>query len=239
MTDPIPLSRVIQVFVVFMGAGIVFLIVALLILRRGRNNLNYIFSGFFLCIFAGAVVNVVYVLLTTYVDEIIVVRLHLLTYGLFCVAQMFLLLFNLILLKSEQVITIKKQLIMLLGFIVLVVVYYFIPDGAHINESTFYRPQWNLTMFLYANIICIVLVFIPTIYTAILIYKKFETPELKRRWKFYFIGIIMVQIEHIGVGVMIFINNPELRAIWNIYDIIFLFSTYFLYYGVGKQLRVS
>ncbi len=236
MLQVITFSRFIQVFIVFLGGGIFFLFFAFLILRRGRKNINIVFSGFFICIFIGGVLNIIYAFLTTIADETIVVTLHFITYYFFCLAHVFLLIFNLLLLKSEKIITIKKQLSIVLTFSVLFLVLIFIPGGIRINESTHFRPQWNLPFFLYATILMICYAIIPTIITSILIYKKFEDSQLKKKWIFYFIGTIMIFIELIGVGVMIFINDPELRAIWNIYDLTVLIGVYFLYYGIGRQL---
>ena len=235
MADPIPIDRVIQVFVVFMGSGIVLFVIALLILKRSRSNLHVAFSGFFICIFVGAIINVIYALLTTQVEESIVVNLHLTTYSLFCMAHLFLFIFNLLLLKSNQVITKPKQILMILLYTALISVFFFIPDGAHINAQTYYRPQWSLTMYIYAILISL-MVMIPTIITATNIYKKLEEVELRKRWIYSLIGIIIIQIEHIGVSTMIFLNNPLLRQWWNIFDLIAIAGNILTYYGVGRQL---
>lgn len=236
MFQAITFSRIVQVYVVFLVGGIFFLYLAFKILRRGKKNINLVISAFFISNFLGAIFNVIYASITTISDEPTVVALHFITYFLFSFAQIFLLIYNLIILKSEQIITEKRQLCIMGIFGCLLLGLIFIPGGIRINESTHYRPQWNLPFFLYANIICISIAIIPTIYTSILIYKKFDDRELKKRWIFYFIGIIMIYIEWFGVGVMILINDPELRALWNIYDLTVFISVYFIYYGVGRQL---
>jgi len=236
MFQAIPFSRVIQVFIIFLGGGTFFLILSFLILRKNKHRLNYTLCGFFIFIFLGGLFNAIYALLTTHVDESIVVTLHIITYIFFCLAQIFLLMFNLILWKSEKIITIKKQLIILGVYSALLLVLFFIPEGVRINENTYYRPQWNLQFFIYANIVWIGFAMIPTLYTSIKLYQAFEDPKIKKRWRIYVIGTIMIYIELFGVGVMILINDPFLRAVWNIYDVSVLIGAFFIYYGVVRQL---
>lgn len=236
MFQTIPVSRVVQVFIIFLGGGIFFLILAFLIIRKNKNRLNYTISGFFIFIFLGGVFNAIYALLTTHVDEGIVVTLHIITYVFFCLAQIFLLLFNILLMKSEKLITLKKQLNILGIYSALLLVLFFIPEGVRINENTHYRPEWNLQFFIYANIVWIGFAMIPTLYTSLKLYKMFEDPEIKKRWKIYMIGTIMIYIELFGVGVMILINDPFLRQIWNIYDVSVLIGAFLIYYGVVRQL---
>ncbi len=236
MFQTIPVSRVVQVFIIFLGGGIFFLILAFLIIRKNKNRLNYTISGFFIFIFLGGVFNAIYALLTTHVDEGTVVTLHIITYFFFCLAQIFLLLFNILLMKSEKLITLKKQLIILGIYSALLLVLFFIPEGVRINENTYYRPHWNLQFFIYANIVWIGFAMIPTLYTSYKLYKMFEDPEIKKRWKIYMIGTIMIYIELFGVGVMILINDPFLRQIWNIYDVSVLIGAFLIYYGVVRQL---
>lgn len=236
MFQAITFSRIVQVFIIFLGGGTFFLILAFLTIRKDKNQLNLTISGFFIFIFLGGLFNAIYTLLTTHTDEVIVCTLHIITYIFFCLAQIFLLLFNLILLKSEKIITVKRQLIILSIYIILLSGLFFIPDGVNINESTYYRPQWNLQFFIYANIVWIGFAMIPTIYTSLKIYHVFEDAQIKKRWKLYFIGTILIYIELFGVGVMIFINDPFLRALWNIYDVSALIGAFLIYYGVIRQL---
>lgn len=236
MLQAITFSRIIQVFIIFLGGGTFFLIQSFLIIRKRKNRLNLTICGFFIFIFLGGLFNAIYALLTTHTDEATVVNLHILTYIFFCLAQIFLLLFNLLLLKSEKRMTLKKQFVIIGVYFALLSVLFFIPDGVRINESTYYRPQWNLQFFIYANIVWIGFAMIPTIYTSLKLYQVFEDTQIKKRWRLYVIGTIMIYVELFGVGVMNLINDPFLRLIWNIYDISVLIGAFFIYYGVVRQL---
>ncbi len=236
MLQTIPFSRVIQVFIIFLGGGTFFLVLSFLVLRKNKHRLNFTICGFFVLIFLGGLCNAIYALLTTHVDESIVVALHIITYIFFCLAQIFLLLFNLILWKSEKLISLKKQLIILGVYSALLTILFFIPEGVRINENTHYRPQWNLQFFIYANIIWIGFAMIPTLYISLKLYKMFEDLEIKKRWRIYMIGMIMIYVELFGVGIMILINDPFLRQIWNIYDVSVLIGAFLIYYGIVRQL---
>lgn len=237
MFQAITPSRILQIFIIFLGGGIFFLILAILILRKGKNRANITISGFFIFVFIGVLLNAIYALLPTHSEENIVVSLHILTFIFVCYAQIFLFISNLILLKSERLFTMNKQLIIMGVYIVLLLTLFFIPEGVRINESTHYRPQWNLLYFIYANIIWIGFAMIPTTITSILIYKKLEDKTLKKRWLMYLIGTIMMYIEIFGVGVLNLINDPYLRLIWNIYDLTVPIAIYLIYYGIVRQLK--
>ena len=84
-------ARIIQVYVFQLGMGIFFLLIALLILKRDRKRLNVIFSAFFLCIFLGTLVNVIYAPLNV---NPAVLFLHLITDFLLFLSVIFLLIFN-------------------------------------------------------------------------------------------------------------------------------------------------
>jgi hypothetical protein len=132
--------------------------------------------------------------------------------------------------------TLSKELLIIGIYVCLLSVLFFIPEGVRINESTHYRPQWNLQFFIYANIIWIGFAMIPTLYTSLKLYNSFEDIQIKKRWRLYMLGTIMIFIELFGVGVMILINDPFLRLIWNIYDVSVLIGAYLIYYGVVRQL---
>ena len=210
--------------------------ISILILKRQRNNLSYALSCFFIFIFLGGLFNAIYVLLTTQVNEPTVCFLHFVTYFFFCFAQIFLLIFNLILLRSDRIISKKKQFYILGIYAILLWGLLLIPEGIHINKSTYYRPQWNLAFFIYANLVWIGCAMIPTLYTSLKIYKSIDDSDLKKKWIYYLIGTIMVYIELFGVGVLIYINDPTLRLIWNIYDLTVILGAILIFYGVGRQL---
>ncbi|MFO8018098.1 MAG: hypothetical protein R6U96_05640 [Promethearchaeia archaeon] len=229
------LSRIIQVYVIQLGVGgIFYLVIAFLILRRNRNRLNKIFSMYFISIAIGTIINVIYVSL----ESIFIIKvLNILTYYFFCFGQVFLLLFSLILIKSERVINTKKQLIIIIVFAILLTGLFVIGLGFNavtLNDKN--KPVWDFLFVSYTLIVCGLYNFIPTLYFSAEIYKKFEDQQLKRKWKFFLLGIIIYYFVWGGTTLSNHLNIPAFRMVWSLISLIALISTYTIYYGVGKQL---
>ena len=136
--DPI---RAFQIYVVQLGSGFFYLIIFLLVLRRDTKRLNQIFSGYFLCVFIGAVLNVIYASLNINPTVLI---LHFLTWYFFTFGFVFLLIFNLIILLSEKRMTSQKQLIIIIIYAIILFSVFFIPEGIKIDDSTGWKPVWSL-----------------------------------------------------------------------------------------------
>jgi len=229
----INLARVLQVFIEQFGMGLFYLYMAILLLKRSRDRLNILMSGFFLNVFIGTVVNVIYVFI---VIESLAIILNFITYFLFCFAQVFLLGANILLLKSEKTFNSKLQVLLISGFACLLLGLLFIPNGIQINESTNYIPAWNLTFLIYALITTIGYSIIPNLYVSALLYKRFKTKELKRKWSYYVLGILLYYIEWCGVSISNYLNDPMIRLIWNTFALSLIISAYLIYYGIGKSL---
>ncbi|MGV9172072.1 MAG: hypothetical protein ACOC35_05855 [Promethearchaeia archaeon] len=231
----IDLARIIQVYVIQLGVGgIFYLIMAFLILQRDTKRLNKIFSMFFISIAIGTIVNVIYVAIEI---RLVVRILNIVTYYFFCFGQMFLLIFSLILLKSERIIDSKKQIILINSFAALLLGLFIIGigfDGVTLNDK--WKPVWDLSFVLYSLLICGIVTILPTIFYSIKIYEKFQNEVLKKKWKFYLFGIIIYYIIWGGTSLSNFLDNPAFRTIWSLIALIGLISTYTIYYGVGKQI---
>ena len=110
--------RFIQIYIIQFGIGLFCLFLGLLILKRDRKRLNQIFSGSFVSIFIGVTINVIYANL--YLNPIVSI-LHVATVFFLYLAQIFLLVFNLMILKSEKVIDTKKQIGIIAIFVILII----------------------------------------------------------------------------------------------------------------------
>ncbi|MHA1149475.1 MAG: hypothetical protein ACTSR8_14660 [Promethearchaeota archaeon] len=234
-----PEARFIQIYIVQLLVGIMFAFIAYLILKRDKKRLNVIFSGFYLCNFAGIVINCIYAPLN---DEVVVLWLNFATNFLFAFSPVFLIIFDLILLKSEKVMNrVKQNLILLVyGAALLGLIFFIIqPEpGVVINESTSWRPVYTLPFYLYLMVILIGMGLIPSMYFSYQIYKKFEDEVLKRKWIFFFIGVVLIYAFAIGTFSMNYLNVDSIRAIWALFSLLFsILGPLLIYYGVGKQLE--
>lgn len=235
MIFQLDMTRFFTVYVLQGFVGVLFLYLAFKILKRDTKRLNLIFSGFYLSAAAAVFLNFIYAPLT---DEFIVLILNSMTNYCFFFAPIFLLVFDLILLKSEKVITTKKQLIIIIGYGVILFFMLLIPGGVTINASTNWKPVWSVPFFIYLIVVMTGIAVGPGLYFSIQIMKKFEDEQLKKKWKFFMIGLIGVFVFTYGILVSNTLNDDTFRTIWSyISFLIVLIFPYLMYYGVGKQIE--
>ena len=227
------LARFIQVFIVQGLSGFFFLFVWYKIIKRENSSLNLILSNFYLFVAVGVIINIIY---TNIFNEFIVLVLHFTTYFFLSLALIFLLIFTLILLKSEEVITIQKQILLILVFSVLFFGLWFIPDGINISESTAWKPEWSWPFFFYSITVSSILAIIPTIYISLKIDKSFRFDNLRKKWRYFLAGIGGYFFLYYGTSLSNTLADPTFRLIWSFLSLPCLASTYFIYYGVAKQL---
>jgi uncharacterized protein YacL len=142
------------------------------------------------------------------------------------------------LLKSEKVITPKKQAIYLIIYFVAELCSVFIPDGVTINASTEWKPVWSVAMFIYFVSVILILGMLPSLYYSIQVYKRFEDELIKKRWKYFIYGIIGIYIFVIGTLFSNTLNVQTFRTIWSLIALIFVIaSPLLMYYGVGRQIE--
>lgn len=231
--QPMTLTRVIQVYIVQGLYGLFYIYMAILILRKDRKRMNQFLSAFYLSVGIGVIINIIYV--GIYI-ELIVEALHFITYFLFCFALCFILLFILLLSKSEDIITTSKQITLMIIFAILLLFLLIIPNGFNVNAGTNWVPVWDSLFLLYTSIICICVAIIPSLYYAILLLKKFENEDLKRKWKYFIIGISSYFFVWAITSLSNTLNIASFRLITALLTVCTIPSIYLIYYGVGKQV---
>lgn len=234
------LSRALTVYV---AQGLVcafFIFLAFKILKRDRKRLNLIFSGFYLSAAFGLIVNFFYAPLDPADYETTILFLNYITnFGIFY-SPIFLVVFDLILLKSEKVINPIKQLAILLGYGIamfcMIFLVYTENLGVEIDPDS-WSPHWMPAFFLY-------LLIIESVPTALIfffsfqIYKKFEDEQLKKKWKFFIFGFAALITFMYGIFVSNFLNEPDFRLIMGAIGLILAIAGgYLMYNGVGRQLE--
>ena len=205
---------------------------AIKILRRGTKRINVYLSCFYLSAGIGGLINIIYANLF---QEVLVYVLHFTTFYIFCFAMVFLLIFVLILLKPESQIKFKTQMLILVIFGLLLLGLLIFPDGIIINQSTDWRPSWSWNFYIYSFIICSTAVILPTSYYSIRIYMKVDNKYLKKKWKFFQIGMYAYFFLFYGTSLSNTLNTDSFRLIWSLISLPTLLATYLLYYGVGSQ----
>ena len=226
--------------IVYIVQGLVFIMcifLAFKTIKRNRKRLNMIFGSFYACIAFGLFINFIY---APFDDALFVLYLNFVTnYSLF-LCPIFIVIFNLILLKSEKIITSSKQLAIILIYGAIIFGTFFllfgVNTGVEIGVAPNFSPHWFIPFYLYA-MIAFNLVWVVAIYFALKIYRKFEDEQLKKKWKFWVIGILELVIFGDGNFTMNLLDISTLRTLWGIIGLILVITgSYLLYYGVGKQL---
>ena len=227
------LARFIQIYIVQGLFALFFLYMPYKIIKRGKKRLNLYLSSFYLSWGIAGIINMIY---ANIFNKTIVYIMHFITYYLSCLSMGFLLIFILIL-KSDKQITQRIQFFILIiyGFMLLGLL--LIPDGIIINESTNWKPNWNIAFAVYAIIVCSSIAIIPITYLSISIYGKFESEYLKKKWEYLFIGIFGYFFLFYGTTFSNALHNDLFRFVWSLISLPCLISLYLIYHGLGRQLE--
>ncbi len=238
-----PLDNPMRVLTIYVAQGLacIFLIfIAYKIIKRDRKRLNLIFSGTYISAAIGLIINMIYGPIAN--EDVVLILNYLTNFGIFY-SPIFLVVFDLILLKSEKVITTLKQFAILIGYgIVMFCMIFFVLTedwGVSINEDTEWSPVWELPFFLYLVIVESIAVG-PLLYLSFQIYQKFEDDQLKKKWKYFIFGFCAFIIFMYAI----FFSNllgqkiPEIRTLMGgIGLILAIAGGYLMYNGVGRQLE--
>lgn len=228
--------RFLQVYVAQGVVAVFFLILACLILKRGKQRLNLILSGSYITVAVGLFINFIYAPMQHPQLELIVLILYYLTIFFIFLYTAFLLCFVLILLKSEKIITTSKQIIIILVYAAILSCMVLIPNGVVINASTDWKPVWSWPYFIYV-IAVVTFGFLTSFYFAFKIYKRFEDEQIRNKWRYFLIGLIGLYIFAFGTVFSNTLNIQTFRNIWGIISFaLVIISPYSIYKGVGKQI---
>ncbi len=236
-----PLDNWMRVLTIYGAQGLAcvfFIFIAYKIIKRDRKRLNLIFSGTYISAAIGLIINMIY---GPIADEKVVLILNYLTnFGIFY-SPIFLVVFDLILLKSEKVITTVKQLAILIGYGIAMfcMIFFVITEdwGVAINEETEWSPVWELPFFLYLVIIESIAV-LPLLYLSIQIYQKFEDDQLKKKWRYFIFGFCAFIIFMYAIFLSNFLDISIIRtSMGGIGLILAILGGYLMYNGVGRQLE--
>ena len=215
-----------------------FAFLAYKILKRDRKRLNLIFTGFYICNVISLCINFIYAPIT---DANIVLIMHSITTFFAFYSPIFVLLFELMVLKPEKIINPNKQKVILIGYGVVLfgmIFFLLIEDwGVKIGPPD-WTPHWMIPFFLYLVIIVSSCVVGPSFYIAYKIFKKFNDDQLKRKWKFFIFGLGEFYACAYGIFISNVLNIPIFRTVIGIIDLILIISGgYLMYVGVGRQLE--
>jgi hypothetical protein len=222
---------------IYQGALLVFcLFIIYKILTRSKKRLNIVFSMVYIWSAVGLVLNMLFAFII--IEEIVLI-LDFLTNFSVAFAPIFLLIFNMILLKSEKYMNTPKQLgiIGVYALVLFLKIFFFVDDGVIVNESTDWFPIFSLAYLLYVIVISTLFTTIPILYTSYRIYKRFDDLDIKKRWKFFIVGVIGLILYMDFVFIANYTSNIIVSIGLSISLLGIFFYIYAMYYGVGRQLK--
>lgn len=227
---------------IYFAQGLLFFLFVYLsykILKRDTKRLNLVFALFYISASIGLGVNFIYGPIN---DAPTVYFLNFITNFFLFIGPVFLLIFSLILWKSQKIITTKKQLIIIFvyGFLIFLMILFpwGDPEWGIYMESPQSPPHWSLPFYIYVITVLIVCTTIPTVNINFKIYAKFEDETLKRKWRFFILGYFFISIFSYGIMTSNMLDIPLFRTIMGFIGLILaIVGGYMLYYGVGKAIE--
>jgi hypothetical protein len=242
-------TAILQTFLINGTIMVMFILMGLKIVSRKRTRLSITLAMFFLVEASGLLVNVLYRVIDDYEFNIIGNKI---TIFLNSLGVINLLCFNLMLLKSEKVFTLNKQLMITIGYAIALGVLFFIPEGVEwAYESgrglTGYNtratdpldvgvPVWSLYFGLYGLIVSqISFVFI--ISSAIQLYRSMGGSNSKFGKKYIsnIIGILLFDVILAGNFLFNTWNDPTGRLALLIVSITIIPGALMVYWGLKKD----
>ncbi|MFX1375718.1 MAG: hypothetical protein ACFFA0_07895 [Promethearchaeota archaeon] len=246
-------TRIISVYVVQGILVIYYSLLANRILKRKKQRLNLIFSGFYINQIIGFIFNMIYFGIS---DVKVVKILHFLSVFFVAFGLIFLLIVNMVILESTIIYSIKRQnryillygIILFFGLLILILIPFetFDPTWEMLSFDDSIPPvdrypMWHPIFFLYQISVITCLAIIPIFYTSFKIYYSFETQELKRKWLYYLIGSLGLVIFNLyPISISNLLNYYQIeghRSIVSILGITVVLWVSMMYYGIGLKLK--
>lgn len=246
-------GRFITIYVVFGIYVIFFSILAYKIIKRKKQRLNFIISGFFICTTISLCLNMIYYVIT---DLTAILIFHFSAIFLICFGPVFILVVNWIILESTIIYSEKRQnrYIMIYGIALFIgmFIFCFLLGEESLGEGKFWgvKPTesgiiWAPPFFIFIIFMISAFEIIPIIITSIKIYNSFETKNLKKKWFCFLVGVF----GSISMAYIVFSNNlinyfkylggenPTFNFIISLYTMTVIIWVSLMYYGIGFKLK--
>jgi len=228
-------ARLLPIFIAQPLASILFLILAIKIFIRKKDQVSLSLAAFYIISSFSLIINLVYLILTVFIEfQLLLYFLYFLTAYLLIFSSFFLISFLSLLLNVESKFTSLKNLTILIVFGIACLLILFYPGGITLDPSNNWRPIYSLEFLLIMYAFFTSIVFIPTIIFAVKLYRRFEAKNLKRKFRLLIIGIIEMLTLLYGTVLFNTTMNQIIRNFWGILSLIILISSALLIYvGIG------
>jgi hypothetical protein len=133
----------------------------------------------------------------------------------------------------------KNQIIFMIFYFGLYFPIFFIPYGLGVqilSGGLQLFPVWSPGLSIYLLVILSSNLLV-NILISLKVYKGFKTLILKKKFKLFFIGVIILYYIPIGVTLTNFLDVPILRLIFGFTAPIAIGGLILIYYGIGKPIN--
>ncbi len=225
--------RIITISILSLFSLAVLYFFCLKVFKKGKKRVIIYFALIYLTIGTGFLINMVQVLVR--MDQIIYYTNAL---AILCIA-LWGPLFNLLFLRQyyarieNRELSSKIDLELFVFFTVIMTAAIFYPDAIYIDVETANLPIWSFEFSIFAMIITGLLTTMSLI-LSIKINSKMED-YIKHKWKYYIAGMVLGHLIIIGIELINWLNEPNIRIMWIFISLPSnITMSILLYYGAFK-----
>ena len=226
--------RLATVLTVQSFVAILFFYLAFKILKRKIDITTVTLSFFYILLGVGLVLSSLFLLISTTITGFIIYTIgaYLILFG-----EIFLVIFIYNILKfSKSLKSIKQMSVIIVYGLVSALLIIFFPEGITISSETNYAPKFSWFFFIMLYSFFTATILLPSLIFLRRLYKLFEDPNLKKKLRFFILGVIGFFFSFYGLVLYNTWHDPLFRLIWAYVSFIVLPSGYLIYYGIGRRL---
>lgn len=236
-TSQTDLSRLFIVFVPQLLIAIIFLGLAITLLRRKGGSTPITILLWYISLGLGLVLNAIYVILTEFLplNEFLIYLIYFTSFYLVILSSIFLLMFIVDLVKPNFS---KQKLfyfIIIYGSLSAIIVFF--TGGITLSETSDWRPVFSWFFFFLLASFHTITILVPTIYYSVKLYTFFQAQNLKKKYRNFMIGTFGMLIVVYGAALFNTWQDDLFRVIWSVITFIIITpSAFLIYFGIGPKL---
>ena len=210
---------------------IIYFYLAFKILKRNFNRSSLTLSAYYIFPGLSFLLNLIYLPLSTTIAGYVIyfILAFLMLFG-----QIFIVIFIINLLYIDVNFWFKRQNLIILTYAIINLLVLTIPGLITFNEGV---PAYSWVFLTFIYIIFTLGIVIPTITFSIKLFNTFEDRTLKRKFKFFIIGVIGMCFAFYGLMLYNTWSDSIFRTIWSLLVFFIVIpSILLIYYGIGQNL---
>ncbi|MHA1671822.1 MAG: hypothetical protein ACTSV5_14810 [Promethearchaeota archaeon] len=229
-------NRIFGIFIIQPIVIIIFIYVAIRILKRNRNLITITLSAFYILSATGFIANIFFIMGILLPVELVLIPsiLYFISSFLVIFSPIFLLIF--LFLIKQQDFSNKSYILLSLFYGLGCLLLILMPEGIDIGIHTNWIPKYSWTFLIIFYIFFSLIIIIPTIYLLTKLLISFQDRDLRKKFFIFLIGVSCMLISIYGVVLYNTWHDPTFRIIWSIISLIVIPAGLLIYNGIGQNL---